>query len=108
MPAKKIVASKTGPGSDEDFTFPSSLGEITVPSLSKAKTPNAWQMMEIEAIENTRVKNARESLLFLTLAIGDDPKTVAIVKQFDMVEMGEFLEAWGKHSGVSLGEFKAS
>ena len=108
MPAKKTPAPKRGPGSDEDFTYESSVGEITVPSLSKAPAPNAWQMMEIESIDNPRVRNARESLLFLTLAVGDDPETVNLVKKLDMVEFGDFLEAWGEHSGVSLGESKAS
>lgn len=108
MPAKKALPAKRGPGSDDDFTYESSFGEITVPSLSKAKAPNAWQMMEIEAISDPRVRNARESLLFLTLAVGDDPDSIELVKKLDMVEFGEFLQEWGEHSGVSLGESKAS
>lgn len=108
MPPKSKAAAKRGPGSDDDFTYDSSVGEITVPSLSKAKAPNAWQMMEIESIENPRVRNARESMLFVQLAVGDDPEVQALVKQLDIVEFGEFLEAWGEHSGVQLGEYKAS
>lgn len=109
MPPKKALPSaKRGPGSDDDFTWDSSVGEITVPSLAKAKAPNAWQMMEIESIENVRVKNARESLLFVQLAAGDDPDSLALIKKLDIVEFGEFLEAWGEHSGVALGEYKAS
>jgi hypothetical protein len=104
MPAKKALpATKRGPGSDDDFVYDSSVGEITVPSLSKAKAPNAWDMMEIESIENPRVKNARESMLFVKLAAGDDPEALALIKQLDMVEFGEFMEAWGDHSGVQLG-----
>jgi len=102
-PKSKAVAQKRGPGSDEDFTFDSSVGEITVPSLSKAKPPNAWQIMEIESIENPRVRNARESMLFVELSVGDNPDALALVKQLDTVEFGEFLDAWGEHSGVSLG-----
>jgi hypothetical protein len=105
---KKAAVAKRGPGSDDDFVYESSVGEITVPSLSKAKAPNAWQIMEIESIENQRVKNARESLLFVQLAAGDDPDSLALIKQLDIVEFGEFLEAWGEHSGVQLGEYKAS
>lgn len=102
MPPKKTVA-KTGPGSDDDFTFPSSVGDITVPSLAKAKAPNAWAMMELEAIEDKRVKGARESMLFVQLAAGDDPVSLARIKQLDMVEFGDFMEKWGSHSGVELG-----
>ncbi len=100
---KKSAVAKRGPGSDDDFEYESSVGVIIVPSLAKAKAPNAWQMMEIEAIENARVKNARESMLFVQLAAGDDPESLALIKQLDMVEFGEFMEAWGDHSGVQLG-----
>ena len=102
-PKSKSAVAKRGPGSDEDFEYESSVGTITVPSLAKAKAPNAWAMMEIESIENARVKNARESMLFVQLAAGDDPESLARIKQLDMVEFGEFMEAWGEHSGVSLG-----
>lgn len=109
MPAKKALpAAKRGPGSDEDFEYESSVGTIIVPSLSKAKPPNAWQIMEIESIENPRVRNARESMLFVELSVGDNPDALALVKQLDTVEFGEFLEAWGDHSGVTLGESRAS
>lgn len=103
MPPKKAVPAKRGPGSDDDFVFDSTVGEITVPSLSKAKVPNAWDMMEIEAIENARVKNARESRLFIELAVGDNPEAFALIKKLDMVEFGEFMAAWGEHSGMALG-----
>lgn len=107
MPPKQKTPARRGPGSDDDFSYDSSVGEITVPSLSKAKAPNAWQMMEIESIENQRVKNARESMLFVELAAGDDPAALDLIKQLDMVEFGEFMEAWADHSGVSLGGSKA-
>lgn len=103
MPPKSKSPAKLGPGSDDDFIYESSAGIIKVPSLAKAKTPNAWDMMELEAIEDKRVKGARESMLFVRLAAGDDPESLARIKKLDMVEFGEFMEKWADHSGVSLG-----
>ncbi len=104
-PKKSTAAAKRGPASDEDFTYDTSVGTITVPSIAKMKKPNAWQLLELETIENPRVRNARMNMMLIELAAG---KAVTLVKQLDVEEMGQFMEAWAEHSGVALGESLAS
>lgn len=106
MPAAKSKAvAKRGPGSDEDFVFDSSVGEIVVQSLAKAPKPNAWEMLELEIETNERIRNAKANMMMIKLASGD---AFDLVKQLDVEEMGEFITAWGEHSGVGLGESRAS
>lgn len=102
---KPMRAVKHGPGSDEDFVFESSVGAIRVPSLAKAPKPIAWQLLEIEAIDNPRVAQARQMMMMLEIAAGD---AIDLVKQLDVEEMGEFMQGWTDHSGVELGESRAS
>jgi hypothetical protein len=107
MPAssksKAVVSTKrgAGPGSDEDFVFESSVGTITVPSMAKAPKPNAWEMLEIEAIENPRVAKAKSMLMMLRISAAD---AIDLVKQLDVEEMNEFMMGWTEHSGVDAGE----
>jgi hypothetical protein len=102
MTTTRKPAVKRGPASDDDFTFPSSKGDVTVPSLAKAPKPNAWTLMQIEAIENPRVAQARMNMAMLESAVPE--AALAIIKQFDTEEFGEFMVEWGEHSGVSMGK----
>jgi hypothetical protein len=107
MPAsKKAPAPKRGPGSDDDFVFESSAGEITVPSLTVADQPPPIVVTEIvDEFEESRAA-AKLNLLFLRTACGDD--AYAVVRLLPASELKTFTEKWQDHSGISLGEFRAS
>lgn len=104
MPAqkpKKTVAA-TGPGSDEDFEYTFESGEtVTVPSLSRAKKPKPMAMMRAQAEGN----QARVMILFLEAAAGD---AMSVLEDLEDDELTAFLDAWSEHSGVGLGESRAS
>lgn len=103
MPPRARTTKKTaGPGSDDEFTFSSSAGEITVPSLANVPKLKGLEVMEIQAIEDPAVRQARMTVVLLQRAAG--PAAMRVIAQLDMEELGEFVEAWGEHSGVGLGE----
>ena len=99
--SKPKPAAATGPGSDDDFTMDTSVGEITVPSLAVAPQPGPIQLSEAVADGN----QALAFLLMLRAATGDKYE---LIKSLPGDEQNDFLEAWAEHSGVRLGESKAS
>lgn len=104
MPApKKAPAVKRGPGSDEDFTFETNDGKtIVVPSLAVAPRVKGVAMLRAQADKNP----ALGTLLMLEAAAG--PKAMKLIEDLSDEECMEFIEQWGDHSGVGLGESKAS
>lgn len=97
----------TGPGSDEDFTFESSVGTITVPSCAVAETPPPMLISEIidEFGENMRAQ-MKVNILMLKTAVGDE--MYGLIRQLHVAELTQFNEQWRAHSGCGLGEYKAS
>ena len=98
---KADTPAAVGPGSDEDFTFKSSLGEFTVPSIAVAPRPSNLQMLRAQAQNN----EALAALLIFEAAAGD---AIKIIDRLPAEEQDRFLEEWGAHSGASLGESKRS
>ena len=101
MPPRKRTTS-TPAGSSADFVYESSEGTITVPSLTKVPKLKGLELLDIQAIEDPVVQQARMIRILLGRAAG--PAAMRLIAQLDMDELGEFIEAWGEHSGVSLGE----
>src|SRR5690348_13148024 len=107
MPAaKKLSAAPKPTGSDEDFVFESSEGTITVPSLAVAPQPPPVIVTEIVDEYEDRRASVKLNLLFLRTACGDE--MYAKVRLLQASELSEFTEKWQEHSGISLGEFRAS
>lgn len=102
MPAPKKTAAKRGPGSDDDFTWESPAGTITVPSLAVAPRVSGMKMLRAQADKNP----ALGTLLMLEAAAG--PKAMKVLEELSDEDLMEFIEAWGDHSGVGLGESRAS
>lgn len=98
---KPTVVAGGGPGSDDDFTFASSLGEFTVPSIAVAPRPSNLQMLRAQAQKN----EALAALLVFEAAVGD---AINIIDRLPADEQDRFLEEWSAHSGASLGESKRS
>ena len=110
---KKAVAvpsKKKGPGSDEDFVFESSLTDddgqtivFTVPSLAVVPKPNQFKLLRLQRTDPSGVLATD---LMLELAIGRE-----LMEQLEELpgdESDTFMKDWADHSGVSLGESKAS
>jgi hypothetical protein len=106
MPAPKKLSAPKPVGSDEDFEFESSEGVITVPSLSVAKQPAPIVVTEIVSEFDDQRSNAKLNLLFLRTAAGDE--AYAVIRLLPAGELKDFTEKWQEHSGVTLGEFRAS
>jgi len=109
MATKKTV-SKKGPGSDEDFVFTSSLLDdddqpivFTVPSLAVVPKPNQFKLMRLQKSDPSGVL-ATDYLM--ELAIGRE--LMEELEELPGDEGDTFMKEWGDHSGVTLGESKAS
>lgn len=99
-------SSKKGPGSDEDFTFESSQGAITVPSCAVAPAPPPLVITEIlDEYDDVRAQ-AKINRLLMTTAVGEE--NYAVIRLFDAAELKRFNDGWREHSGCGLGEYKAS
>lgn len=104
-----MAPRKTGPGSDGRFRWKCSNGKtISLPSLADLDP----DLDVLEAIaDDLRSDNPLISLTanrrFLRSALPDaDNEALGNIKR--MKEFAELLEAWGEHSGVSVGESAAS
>ena len=105
MPAKKTspaLPAKSA-GSDDDFVFESSIGTITVPSLAVTPKPNQFKLLRLQKNDKTGVL-ATDYLL--EIAIGREK--MEELEELEGDESAKFMEDWAEHSGVSLGESKAS
>ncbi len=102
--ARKVAPIKksVGPGSDDDFSFESSLGTITIPSLSKGPRPNDLAMAEAQ-----QSGNATRMVLLVTKAKAT-PEVWEKLTSLPNDELEEFFTAWGAHSGITPGESQAS
>ena len=101
-PKNRKPPAATPAGNDEPFEFESSAGVIKVPSLSSAKPPKGLEMLEMQAISDPVVREARLMIVMLQRTAG--PAAMRIIGQLDVDEMEEFMVAWAEHSGSSLGE----
>lgn len=107
MPAQKKLSAAPKPvGSDEDFEFESSEGLIVVPSLAVAPQPPPVVVTEIVDEYEDRRASVKLNLLFLRTACGDE--MYAKVRLLRAAELADFTAKWQEHSGISLGEFRAS
>lgn len=99
--ALAAVVEKTGPGSDEPFTYATDAGaEFTLPSLAK---------LFKSAGELRRMR--RMSPMDMTFYVIERDCTPEELDAFDAMEMDEFERfsaEWAEHSGVDLGESSAS
>lgn len=96
---------KAGPASDKPFTFPSSVGDITVPSLSMAEPPPPFEVSLILDEEDSRIRDAKMTVLFVKTVTGDDfPAVKQLLRRLPAEEFAEFAQQWQEHSGVGLGE----
>lgn len=113
MPAPKKTALATvrkGPGSDDDFVFTSSLRDdannpvvFTVPSLAVIPKPNQFKLLRLQKSDPSGVLATD---LMLESGIGRD--LMDQLEELPGDESNEFMTQWADHSGVSLGESKAS
>lgn len=112
MTANLPGKTQTGKGSDEPFSFPTSIagedGEpvvITVPSLAKVKL-NEYKLQLLR--EESAVKAVGYSI---RCSLGTGPeadRVMHLLAELDPDEAIRFTEEWQAHSGVSRGESKAS
>lgn len=93
----------TGPGSDEDFTFDSSAGEITVRSLATIPKPNQLKLVRLEKDDPTHMAST-----FYLLQLALTPEGYESLEELPGDELEKFLAEWQDHSGLTLGEFRAS
>lgn len=98
-----------GSGSDEPFDWPSSLVDdddqpivITVPSLAVMPKPNQFELLDIQ---DTRGPAAATNFI---LKNGLEPDLLALIRTLPGQESEDFMRAWVKWSGVSLGESRVS
>lgn len=100
---KARKAPPTPAGNDNDFVHTFSDGtEITVPSLAVARKPNFDEFTSAQTLPDEGVREAVLTRLFLMSACG--PKAWNVVKVQQVDEVMKFVEKWGDHSGVTLGE----
>lgn len=89
-------------GSDEPFVYTSTDGDvITVPSMAVAPRPSQTKVLRASADKN----QALVALLLLEAAAGDQ---MGAIDELPPAEQETFLLAWREHSGVGLGESRAS
>lgn len=91
---KELEAKQTGPGNDAAFVYESPHGRIIVPSLAKLKFGTMRKVRKLEPEEQA----------FTIIEDVCGPDILAVVDELDGEEIGEFMEAWAKFSGVSVGE----
>lgn len=91
-----------GPGSDEMFTFASSLGEVVAHSLNAGPVPNPL------AFTAAREANDPSRIMLLLTRAKTSPEVFARLCSLPADELARFYEAWGAHSGITVGESPAS
>lgn len=89
---------EAGPGSDDEFTFQSSKGPITVPSMAK---------IPFGVMRKARKESGTEQTFAVIEAIAS-PEALDLLDQLDVQEISRFSGEWAEHSGASLGESAAS
>lgn len=91
----------TGPGSNEPFTYVTDTGKsVTLTSLAKPfKTAGELR---------THRKDSGLDLAYYVIERDSDPEQMAAVDEMSMEEFDRFSKLWTSHSGISLGESKAS
>ena len=103
-----------GKGSDEPFTFVTTLLDdddqpisITVPSLALTK-PNGFKLHLLRK-EDPSGFLVNDHLLRLSLGDGDEAGDILeILAELSGEEAEQFQTQWREHSGVGLGESRAS
>jgi hypothetical protein len=108
MPPKSVPPK--GPGSDEPFTYETSLTNeddtpyvITVPSMAVMPKPNQFKFLRLQKADRTGVL-ATDYLL--ELGIGRE--LMDELERLPGDESLDFMTKWSEHSGVALGESRAS
>lgn len=100
MPAKKTAAPQVdpnpelGPPSDEDFTFQSSRGPLTVCSLNKGPVPNQFKIKKLEA------KGDRIAMMMAVTEVKVSPEVFDELLELTNEELGQFHLEWAQHSGL--------
>ena len=109
-PKKPVLAAKKGPGSDEDFVYESTLLDedgkkitITVPSLAVMPKPNQFKLIRLQKADQSGIL-ATDYLL----ENGIGRELMDLLEELPGDESNEFMEKWTEHSGLSLGESRAS
>ena len=82
----------------EKFHFDSSAGAIAVPKFDQ---------IPVGVIRSVRKKSQAEQI-FSTLEAVADEKTLAVLDKLSTREFNEFVGAWQKDAGISVGESSAS
>jgi hypothetical protein len=96
------AAPAVGPGSDDPFTFKSSLGDITVPSLSVAPKPNAL------AVAAAKRRGQMDEIVAMLTEAAASPEAWELLTTIPNEELEDFYTQWGRHSGITPGESRAS
>ena len=100
-PSRARATSKTIPaGSDSEFTFKSSKGVITVPSIASVE-------MTFDILEAV-VANNNLAVIVKTVQNCSSPEAIAVVRQLGLAELDKFYTEWSQFAGVSVGESAAS
>ena len=106
----QLPKKKAAKGSDEPFSFESSLLDddgnrivFTVPSLAVIPKPNQFKLIRLQKADPTGILATD-----YTLEVGIGREMMDQLEELPGEESDEFMEAWAKHSGVALGESKAS
>ncbi len=105
MPAARTTrtraTSKVVPaGSDSDFTFKSTKGDITVPSMASVE-PTFAILEAVKANDNLAV-------VVETAKNCASAAAMKVIRQLRITEMDKFYSEWADFSGVGMGESPAS
>lgn len=98
MPSKLSSVPEPGPGSDEEFTYESSKGPITIPSMA---------LIPFGVMRKARKLDGAEQTYAVVEAVAS-PEALDVIDLLTAREFAAFSEAWAAHSGASLGESAAS
>ena len=114
-PTPALAKKRKGSGSDEPFTYESPTlketnddGEevpwsITVPSMSVMPRPNQYKLLRLQDEDPTGVRSTR--FLFQN---GIGKELLQKLEDLPGEEEEDFTRMWQEHSGITLGELKAS
>jgi hypothetical protein len=84
----------------EKFHYTIGKHEVTLPNFGN---------LPFGLVRKTRhMPDDERFFAMLEILLGEDSADMAAVDTLGTAEMNEFIEAWQKHSGVSLGESSAS
>lgn len=101
-PAPEPATEPDGHGSDDPFTFQSSKGPITVPSLAVAPRPNQLRLTR------AKMRGAIDEVVTMVTEAACTSEQIDLLAGLENDELEDFYAQWGAWSGITSGESQAS